>query len=161
MLAMIALLCLLPFIGGCQEFDSKSWSDHISSKPERPEWLIGTDSIPIDEELKEAGLYSSSTTSSLSLRSAQGGITSTAIKYTGLIFSGTSPKEVLRFSFKNDSIHTSYSNLDSAGIALAREVQKIVQLRLDEKQRQIDSLQNLTTQLRKESKDFERFPISG
>ncbi len=29
MLSMIALLCLLPFIGGCQEFDSDSWHSYV------------------------------------------------------------------------------------------------------------------------------------
>lgn len=52
LLLLIASLCILPFAVSCQEFDSASWSSHLSSKPERPQWLISNDSIPTDETPK-------------------------------------------------------------------------------------------------------------
>lgn len=57
--------------------------------------------------------------------------------------SSSSYKEIVKFSFKNDSIQAVYTNIDSAAEAVVKEVSKIMQGRLDEKQRTIDSLQKI------------------
>lgn len=62
-LFIAAVFFMLPFVGSCQEFNSASWNEYKTDetineygrsiqmllKPERPDWSISTDSIPVDD----------------------------------------------------------------------------------------------------------------